>query len=186
MFCFAVISLATVVVAQDKPLADVTGAYQFNHLTASADGEDVSANVPAGFDARVNVPITRWFGAVGDIGRTWKNESASVGNVQASATSSIRTYGVLEHSARTALTAVASNAGGPTVEAAPNLLGSDHNYGYHAVIAWLDPRSFLVTFYWHSAWCGGWRDCGELFRAVYARIRCQRVLVMDILHGGAS
>jgi S1-C subfamily serine protease len=93
VFCFAVISLATVVVSQDKPLAEVTGAYQFNHLTASADGESASTNVPAGFDASVNVPITRWFGAVGDIGRVWKTESASVGTVQASATSSIWTYG---------------------------------------------------------------------------------------------
>ena len=30
VLCLAVISLATVAVAQDKPLAEVTGAYQFN------------------------------------------------------------------------------------------------------------------------------------------------------------
>ena len=93
VLCLAVISLATVAVAQDKPLAEVTGAYQFNHLTLSADGESASTNVSAGFDASVNVPITRWFGAVGDIGRVWKTESASVGTVQASATASIWTYG---------------------------------------------------------------------------------------------
>lgn len=93
MFCFAVISLGTAVIAQDKPLAEVTGAYQFNHLTLSADGESASTNVSAGFDASVNVPITKWFGAVGDIGRAWKTESASVGTVQASATASIWTYG---------------------------------------------------------------------------------------------
>lgn len=91
--CLAVISLATVVFAQDKPLAEVTGAYQFNHLTFSADGQSASTNVSAGFDASVNVPITRWFGAVGDVGRVWKTESASVGTVQASATASIWTYG---------------------------------------------------------------------------------------------
>jgi hypothetical protein len=94
--CLAVVSLATVVVAQDKPLAEVTGAYQFNYLTASADGESASTNVPVGFDASVNVPITRWFGAVGDIGRVWKTESASVGTVQASAIAEnrvIRTVG---------------------------------------------------------------------------------------------
>jgi hypothetical protein len=93
VFCLAMISLATVVLAQDKPLAEVTGAYQFNHLTASADGVSASTNVSAGFDASVNVPITRWIGAVGDIGRVWKHESASVGTEQASATASIWTYG---------------------------------------------------------------------------------------------
>jgi hypothetical protein len=59
VLCLAVISLATVAVAQDKPLAEVTGAYQFNHLTLSADSESASTNVSAGFDASVNVPITR-------------------------------------------------------------------------------------------------------------------------------
>jgi hypothetical protein len=91
--CLAVISLATITVAQDKPLAEVTGAYQFNHLTLSADGESASSSVPAGFDASVNVPITRWIGAVGDIGRVWKNQSATIETVHASASSSIWTYG---------------------------------------------------------------------------------------------
>jgi S1-C subfamily serine protease len=90
---YLVTSLKASVVAQDKPLAEITGAYQFNHLTASADGQSTSANVSAGFDANINVPITRWFGAVGDIGRAWKTETASVGTVQASGTASIWTYG---------------------------------------------------------------------------------------------
>jgi hypothetical protein len=95
VFRLAIVTLLTanVVVAQDKPIAEVTCAYQFNHLTVSADGQSASSNISAGFDANVDIPITRWFGAVGDVGRVWKTESASVGTVQASATASIWTYG---------------------------------------------------------------------------------------------
>ena len=81
------------VVAQDKPLAEVTGAYQFNHLTASSNGQSASTNVSAGFDANVNIPVTRWFGALGDVGRVWKHESTSVATAQVSGTASIWTYG---------------------------------------------------------------------------------------------
>jgi hypothetical protein len=48
VFCLGVfISLATAAVAQDKPLAEVTGAYQFNHLALSADGESGTTNFSA-------------------------------------------------------------------------------------------------------------------------------------------
>lgn len=94
VFYFAVfISLVAAIVAQDKPQAEVTGAYQFSRVTLSADGASGSLNLPAGFDASLNVPITRWFGAVGDIGRVWKTESALVGTLPVSATLSIWTYG---------------------------------------------------------------------------------------------
>jgi hypothetical protein len=84
-------------IAQDKPIAEVTGSYQFDHLTLSDNGASVSSNVSRGWDGSVNVPILRWFGVVGDVGRVWKSESAffniSGTSISASATASLYTYG---------------------------------------------------------------------------------------------
>jgi hypothetical protein len=41
----------------------------------------------------VNVPITRWFAAVGDIGHAWKTEIELVETLPVNATASIWTYG---------------------------------------------------------------------------------------------
>jgi opacity protein-like surface antigen len=85
--------IATIVVAQDKPLAEITGAYQFNHLSASVGGQSESDNFPAGFDASLNVPITPWFGAVGDIGYVRKTYTAVADSLSASASASVWTFG---------------------------------------------------------------------------------------------
>ena len=54
VFCLGFfISVATLLVAQGKPLAEVSGTYQFNHLRASADGQNESDNFPAGFDGNI-------------------------------------------------------------------------------------------------------------------------------------
>jgi hypothetical protein len=78
-----------VVLAQDKPLAEVTGSYQFNYLRLSADSESGSTNIPLGWDGSVNVPITRSLGAVGDVGHLWKTESSLIGTIPVSASASI-------------------------------------------------------------------------------------------------
>jgi hypothetical protein len=84
-------------IAQDKPIAEVTGSYQFDHLTLSDNGASASSNVSRGWDGSVNVPILHWFGVVGDVGRVWKSEStlfsASGTTISASATGSLYTYG---------------------------------------------------------------------------------------------
>jgi hypothetical protein len=91
------IALATLMAAQDKPIAEVTGSYQFDHLKLSADGASASANISRGWDGSVNVPILRWFGVVGDVGRLWESESAlfnvSGTPISAKATASLYTYG---------------------------------------------------------------------------------------------
>jgi hypothetical protein len=83
--------------AQDKPIAEVTGSYQFNHLTLSEGGASSSLNVWRGWDGSINVPILRWFGVVGDVGRVWESESATFSalgtSISASATTSLLTYG---------------------------------------------------------------------------------------------
>jgi opacity protein-like surface antigen len=89
----AFISLATLMSAQDKPLAEITVAYQFNHLTGSAEGETGTITIPFGFDASLNVPITRWFGVVGDVGRVWGLDCTVLYTLPISAGASIWTYG---------------------------------------------------------------------------------------------
>ena len=85
LLCFAFfLFLATHLIAQDKPLAEVTGAYEFNHLSLSADGQSASDNFPAGFDGSLNVPVTRWFGAVGDFGYVRKTYTTVVGTTSVS------------------------------------------------------------------------------------------------------
>ena len=54
-------------VAQEKPIAELTGGYQFLRL----DG----LNVPVGWDASVNVPTNSWLGLVGDFGGATKSVS---------------------------------------------------------------------------------------------------------------
>ncbi len=84
-------------VAQDTPLAEVTGSYQFDHLTLSADGVSASANISRGWDGSVNIPIRQWFGMVGDVGGIWKSESELFSiagtTISASGTSSLYTFG---------------------------------------------------------------------------------------------
>lgn len=66
--CGLLILLFTVVsLAQDKPGAEVTGAYQFTRL--------YGVNIPLGWDASANVPVNNWFGVVGDFGGATKSES---------------------------------------------------------------------------------------------------------------
>ncbi|MGA8432249.1 MAG: PDZ domain-containing protein [Candidatus Sulfotelmatobacter sp.] len=88
---------ATLSVAQDKPIAEATGSYQFDHLSLSADGATGNLNLSRGWDGSVNVPVLRWLGVVGDVGRVWKTESALIGaantSVSVSATASVYTYG---------------------------------------------------------------------------------------------
>jgi hypothetical protein len=78
--------------AQEKPLAEVTGTYQFDHLMTSEDGVSASLNVSRGWDGSVNIPILPWFGVVGAAGSIWKSESTS-GTISASGTASVFTYG---------------------------------------------------------------------------------------------
>ena len=89
--------LAVTLMAQEKPTAEVTGSYQFDHLTLSDGGASVSSNISRGWGGSVNVPIIRWFGVVGDVGRIWKSESElfSVAGTTISArgTASLTTYG---------------------------------------------------------------------------------------------
>jgi hypothetical protein len=88
-FTLLFIALATVAsLAQDKPLAEVTGSYQFERLTLSVGGASGRTNFSRGWDGSVEVPITRWFGVVGDVGRVWKTETALLGTLPASATAS--------------------------------------------------------------------------------------------------
>jgi len=56
----AVLCTSFCCLAQEKPTIEVTGTYQF----LRSDG----LNVPAGWDASVNVPTNSWFGFVGDFG----------------------------------------------------------------------------------------------------------------------
>lgn len=70
--------LASVVsLAQDKPTAEITGAYQFTRL--------YGVNVPLGWDASVNIPANDWVGVVGDFGGATKSESG--------VTATLLTYG---------------------------------------------------------------------------------------------
>jgi membrane-associated protease RseP (regulator of RpoE activity) len=57
----------TASLAQDKPVAEVTGAYQFSRF--------YGVNVPLGWDASVNIPANDWFGVVGNFGGGTKSES---------------------------------------------------------------------------------------------------------------
>ena len=92
---------------------------------------------------------------------------------------------VLEHSARTAVTAVASMLAA-SAEASANLLGANHNYSDHAVISWRNTRSVLATLHWNSSWSGAWRVGGKSFRDLYARSRRQRFPVGTILRRTAN
>jgi hypothetical protein len=73
IFLVSLASLACL--AQDKPLIEVSGAYQYDHLKLSEDGLSGTLNLSRGFDASVNVPILEWFDVVGDVSRVWKTES---------------------------------------------------------------------------------------------------------------
>ena len=83
----------------DKPIAEVTGSYQYDHLRLSADGASTSLNMSRGWDGSVNVPILRWLDAVGDFSRSWKSESldalscANFVGCGATATASVYMYG---------------------------------------------------------------------------------------------
>jgi len=88
--------------AQDKPIVEISGAYQYDHLSFSGDGVSGTLNLSRGWDGSVNVPILRWFDAVGDVSRVWKTESYGSSSSScsyfsdcgsASATLSVLTYG---------------------------------------------------------------------------------------------
>jgi hypothetical protein len=94
------LSLATLACsAQDKPIVEISGAYQYDHLRLSAYGASATLNLSRGWDASVNVPILRWFDVVGDVSRVWKsygspsNSCSSFGSCGVSATLSVLTYG---------------------------------------------------------------------------------------------
>jgi hypothetical protein len=93
---------------------------------------------------------------------------------------------VLEHSARTAVTAAASMLAARVLKLPQNLLGANHNYGDHAVISWRNARSVLATLYRNSSWSSAWRVGGKSFRDVYTRIRRQRFPVGTILRRTAN
>jgi PDZ domain len=77
--------------AQDKPIAEISGAYQYDHLSLSTSGASATLNLSRGWDGSVNVPILRWFDVVGDVSRVWRSYSCS--GCGASATVSVLTYG---------------------------------------------------------------------------------------------
>lgn len=97
------VSLVTLACSgQDKPIVEISGAYQYDHLSFSGDGVSGTLNLSRGWDGSVNVPVLRWFDAVGDVSRVWKTESYgssssscsySSGCGSASATLSVLTYG---------------------------------------------------------------------------------------------
>lgn len=97
------LSLATLTCsAQDKPIVEISGAYQYDHLKLSAGGASATLNLSRGWDGSVSVPILRWFDAVGDVSRVWKSYGSSsspssscvyFGSCSASATLSVLTYG---------------------------------------------------------------------------------------------
>src|ERR1700678_1410148 len=103
LFVILLVSLATLAcLAQDKPLVEISGSYQYDHLRLSADGASASLNLSRGFDGSVNVPVLPWFDVVGDVSRVWKAESYSelglscdsyTGCVEGNATVSILTFG---------------------------------------------------------------------------------------------
>jgi hypothetical protein len=103
LFVILLASLATLpCLAQDKPIVEISGAYQYDHLRLSADGDSASLNLSRGLDGSVNVPVLPWFDVVGDVSRVWKTESYSelglscgsyTGCVGGNVTASILTFG---------------------------------------------------------------------------------------------
>lgn len=97
----ALLSLATLTcAAQDQPIVEISGAYQYDHLRLSADGISGTLNFSDGADVSVGVPIRPWFDAVGDVSRVWKVYGSSgtsgcsyFGGCSVSATVSVLTYG---------------------------------------------------------------------------------------------
>src|SRR5258708_15489658 len=77
--------------AQDKPIAEISGAYQYDHLSLSASSASATLNLSRGWDGSVNVPILRWLDVVGDVSRVSKSYTCS--GCGASATVSVLTYG---------------------------------------------------------------------------------------------
>lgn len=58
-----------------KPTAEVSGSYQFSHMSASYSSSQLpvsiglgSAIVPNGWNSSAHVPVNHWFGAVSDFG----------------------------------------------------------------------------------------------------------------------
>ena len=114
------ILLASVALAQDqallsqtnssgnagKPIVEVAGSYQFNHLRFSANGESLTEDASRGWDAAVNVPILRWLDAVGDMSRAWKTVNFVSPTANCSYFSGCVSYGNLN-------TSVLTYGGGP-------------------------------------------------------------------------
>jgi hypothetical protein len=86
---FLCLVVLTMVAATQGQSAEVTLAYQFNHLEAGAFGLSGSTNVPIGASGNVNIPIIPWFGITGDFG--WMQKSDAVDSYTGSA--HIFTYG---------------------------------------------------------------------------------------------
>lgn len=75
MVCLMLLSVITVAQERDKPAPEVTGAYEFLRTN--------SVNVPAGWDASVNIPTNYWFGLAGDFWGATKSESGVTTTVYA-------------------------------------------------------------------------------------------------------
>ncbi len=71
--CLFILLVSVVSLAQDKPIAEITGAYQFTRL--------YGVNVPLGWDASVNVVANDWFGFAGDFGGATKSQSGVTGTL---------------------------------------------------------------------------------------------------------
>ncbi|HET7891172.1 MAG TPA: hypothetical protein VFL34_06585, partial [Candidatus Sulfotelmatobacter sp.] len=95
------VSLTTLVCsAQEKPIVEISGTYQYDHLKLSAGGASATLNLPRGWDSSVSVPILQWFDVVGDLSRVWKSYGSSSSTSSScvyfgscSATLSVLTYG---------------------------------------------------------------------------------------------
>jgi hypothetical protein len=85
--------------AQEKPIIEISGAYQYDHLRLSGGGASGTLNLSRGWDGSVSVPILRWFDVVGDVSRGWKSYGSSSSSCtyfsvcNGSATLSLLTYG---------------------------------------------------------------------------------------------
>jgi hypothetical protein len=93
---------------------------------------------------------------------------------------------VLEHSARTAVTAVASMLAARVLKLPQTYWAPITTMVIHAVISWCNTRSVVATFCWNGSWSGGWRLGRKSFQDLYTRIRCQRFPVGTIFRWTTS
>jgi hypothetical protein len=74
---------------------------------------------------------------------------------------------VLEHSARTAVTAVASMLAARVLKLPQTYWAPITTMVIHAVISWCNTRSVVATFCWNGSWSGGWRLGRKSFQDLY-------------------